>query len=142
MRDLKHEAYTFMDIQTLSPLLFKFIRFALVGVSGLVIDFGLTYVTKERLKLNKYLANSIGFFGAATSNFFLNRHWTFANTNPDVTGQYVKFIGFAVIGLAINSIIVWWMTEKMKKNFYLSKGVATVIVTSWNFISNFLFTFR
>jgi putative flippase GtrA len=129
-------------LESLPPIFLKFIFFALVGVSGLVIDFGLTYLNKEKLKLNKYLANGTGFFAAATNNFFLNRNWKFANTHPDVTGQYIKFIGFALIGLAINSVIVWWMTEKMKKNFYLSKGVATFIVTCWNFLSNFLFTFR
>ena len=82
-------------LESLPPIFLKFIFFALVGVSGLVIDFGLTYLNKEKLKLNKYLANGTGFFAAATNNFFLNRNWTFANTHPDVTGQYIKFIGFA-----------------------------------------------
>jgi putative flippase GtrA len=129
-------------LESLPPIFLKFIRFALVGATGLVIDFGLTYLIKEKLKLNKYLANAVGFFAAATSNFFINRNWTFANTNPDVAGQYLKFIGFALIGLAINSMIVWWMTERMKRDFYFSKGAATVIVTCWNFLSNFLFTFK
>ena len=43
-------------------MLIKFIKFLIVGVSGLIIDFGLTYLCKEKIKLNKYLSNSIGFF--------------------------------------------------------------------------------
>jgi putative flippase GtrA len=131
-----------MDIASITPFLFKFFRFAVVGATGLVIDFGITYFCKEKLQLNKYIANGIGFFAAATSNFFINRSWTFANVDPDVGGQYVKFILFALIGLLINSIIVWWLNDRMKRNFYLSKVIATAIVTLWNFLSNFFFTFR
>lgn len=129
-------------LENLPPIFLKFVRFAVVGASGLVIDFGLTYLCKEKLRVNKYVANGIGFFAAATSNFFINRNWTFENNHPDVAGQYFKFVGFALVGLAINSVIVWWLNDRIKKNFYLSKAIATIIVTCWNFVANFLFTFK
>ncbi|MFM7853870.1 MAG: GtrA family protein [Flammeovirgaceae bacterium] len=128
--------------ENLPPIFLKFVRFTTVGGLGLVIDFGLTYWCKEKLNINKYMANGIGFFAAATNNFFINRYWTFESHHPDITGQYLKFISFAVIGLVINSVIVWWLNEHLKKNFYLSKAIATIIVTGWNFIANFLFTFK
>jgi putative flippase GtrA len=131
-----------MNIQGLIPFFLKFFRFAVVGASGLVIDFGLTYWVKEKLKLNKYVANGVGFFAAASSNFLINRVWTFSSQDPNVWAQYAKFISFAFIGLLINSAIVWFLTEQKKKNFYFSKAIATVIVTLWNFFSNFFFTFR
>ena len=129
-------------LENLPPVFFKFIRFAVVGASGLVIDFGLTYLFKEKLKLNKYVASGVGFFAAATSNFFFNRNWTFGSSHPDVAGQYLKFIAFALIGLGINSAIVWLLNDRLKRNFYFSKAMATVIVTCWNFVANFLFTFK
>jgi putative flippase GtrA len=128
--------------EDLPPIFLKFARFTTVGGLGLIIDFGLTYCCKEKLNINKYMANGIGFFAAATNNFFINRYWTFESHHPDITGQYLKFISFAVIGLAINSMIVWLLNEQLKKNFYVSKGIATIIVTGWNFIANFLFTFK
>ncbi|MCX8492243.1 MAG: GtrA family protein [Cyclobacteriaceae bacterium] len=129
-------------LKTLLPIAVKFFRFVLVGVSGLIVDFGLTYLFKEKWKVNKYIANGVGFFSAATSNFFLNRSWTFASVDPDVGSQYAKFILFSLVGLLINSVIVWLLNDRLKKNFYLSKAAATIIVTLWNFLSNFLFTFR
>ena len=39
----------------------QFIKFCVVGGSGVFIDFGITYLCKEWLRLNKYLANSLGF---------------------------------------------------------------------------------
>ena len=44
----------------------KFLKFCIVGGSGVIIDFGITFVCKELLKLNKYAANSLGFICAAT----------------------------------------------------------------------------
>jgi putative flippase GtrA len=131
-----------MDLEIVSPFIIKFIRFGVVGAFGLVIDFGLTYLTKEKIKLNKYVANGIGFFAAASSNFFINRIWTFSSQDPDVFAQYWKFIFFAFIGLVFNMVIVWFLHEKKKNNFYVSKAIATVIVMLWNFFSNFFFTFR
>ncbi|MFM7486696.1 MAG: GtrA family protein [Cytophagales bacterium] len=129
-------------LENLLSIFLKFVRFALVGTSGLVIDFGLTYLCKEKLRVDKYVANGIGFFAAATSNFYINRNWTFENHQPDVAGQYIKFIGFALVGLAINSAFVWWLNDRLRRKFYLSKAIATTIVTCWNFVANFLFTFK
>jgi putative flippase GtrA len=129
-------------LESLPPIILKFLRFAIVGFSGLLIDFGITYFIREKLKLNEYLANGIGFFVAATNNFFMNRSWTFSSQDPEMLTQYGRFIFFALIGLAINSGIVWFLHGQQKRNFYVSKGIATVIVTLWNFLSNFFYTFR
>ena len=51
----------------------QFIKFCVVGGSGVFVDFGITYLCKEWLRLNKYVANSAGFLCAATSNYVLNR---------------------------------------------------------------------
>ena len=79
----------------------QFIKFCVVGGSGVFIDFGITYLCKEWLRLNKYLANSLGFLCASTSNYVLNRIWTFHNENPDIAGQYLRFLGIAAVGLVI-----------------------------------------
>jgi len=58
-----------------------------------------------------------------------------------VAQEFSRFFLIALIGLAINSAIIWLMNGKFKVNFYLSKLVATVIVTLWNFMINAYFTF-
>lgn len=69
----------------------QFIKFCVVGGSGVFVDFGITYLCKEWLRLNKYLANSLGFLCASTSNYVLNRIWTFHNENPDIAGAIPPF---------------------------------------------------
>jgi len=119
----------------------KFFKFGLVGASGMLVDFSLTCFFKEITKIQKYIANAIGFSSAATTNYFLNRIWTFHSTDPEITVQFLKFFIFSLIGLGINTLILYIIAGKYKKNFYLSKLFAIAVVMVWNFTVNFLFTF-
>lgn len=128
--------------ETFTELIITFVKFALVGLLGIAVDFGLTFLCKELLKSNKYVANSIGFATAASSNFVFNRIWTFASTDPDVSGQYIKFIMVSLIGLLINTTILKLLHEQLKWNFYLCKLIAIGFVFTWNFAINLVFTFN
>ena len=122
-------------------ILMKFIRFGVVGFSGVFVDFGITFIGKELLKIQKYVANAIGFTVAASTNYVLNRVWTFHSHNPEIAMEYFKFIVISFIGLGINTLILWVLVSKFKQNFYLSKLFAIGVVTVWNFVANILYTF-
>ena len=123
-------------------LLSKLLKFGIVGCSGMIIDFGATYLCKEILKINKFLSNGIGFILAATSNYFINRIWTFNSQTEDIGIQYAQFMTVSAIGLGINSLVLYLLNEKLKWNFYFSKVIAIAITTIWNFFANLLFTFK
>jgi putative flippase GtrA len=119
----------------------KFLKFACVGLSGVLIDFSITWLLKEVIKVQKYVANAIGFTVAASSNYFLNRIWTFESHNPQIGIEYTKFLVISLIGLGINTFILWLLVSKFKQRFYLSKLFAIAVVTIWNFFMNWIFTF-
>ncbi len=121
---------------------FKFIKFGLVGFSGLFVDFGITYITKEKLNIPKYVANAIGFTSAATTNYFLNRVWTFQSKNPEVMVEFTEFFLISLIGLGLNTLLLWILVSKFKVNFYLAKVFAIGFVTIWNFLANAFITFN
>lgn len=123
-------------------LIGQFLKFGVVGLLGTVIDFFFTWLCKEKLKWNKFLANSIGFMLAATSNYILNRIWTFESDNPEVGREYFSFFIVSVIGLGLNNLILFLLHEKGKMNFYLAKAFAIALVTLWNFVANYFFTFH
>jgi putative flippase GtrA len=122
-------------------MLYRFLKFCVVGVTGTIIDFGLTWICKEKLKIPKFIANAIGFVVAATSNYILNRVWTWGSTNEQVGVEYVKFFGVSLIGLGLNTLILYLLHEKLKLNFWISKVFATGVVMVWNFLANHYFTF-
>ena len=123
-------------------MIFKLFKFIIVGFFGLFIDFGLTVICKEKLSLNKYLSNSIGFLLAVSSNYFLNRVWTFGSQNPEIIVEFSSFFFVSIIGLLINNSILWLIHNKMGINFYLAKFGAILVTTLWNFFANYFFTFQ
>jgi putative flippase GtrA len=125
----------------LKELLIKFLRFSLVGLSGVLVDFGFTWLCKEVFRIQKYVSNAIGFTIAATTNYYLNRIWTFQSLNPDIVTEYLKFIGISAIGLGINTLILWILVSKYRQHFYFSKLFAIGVATIWNFLANLFYTF-
>jgi putative flippase GtrA len=123
-------------------LLLKFLKFCVVGSTGMAIDFGTTWMLKERVKINRYIANSTGFILAASSNYILNRIWTFGSNDPQIATQYLYFFLISLIGLGMNNFIIYLLNERFGCNFYISKLSAVVVVTLWNFLMNLFITFR
>ncbi|WP_066631586.1 GtrA family protein [Labilibacter marinus] len=120
-------------------MLLKLIKFIIVGFSGLAVDFGLTFLLKEKLKVNRFVANSIGFIAAASSNYYLNRWFTFQSQNEDILTEYSSFFIISLIGLAINNLFLSLLEKKM--NFYMAKFIAIMLTTGWNFLANYYITF-
>jgi putative flippase GtrA len=120
----------------------KFLKFGIVGASGVVVDFGITWILKEWVKINRYAANSTGFFAAVISNYMLNRIWTFHSHDKEVGIQFAKFLAVSAVGLAMSNSLIYYLNEKRRVPFYLSKAIATGIVMIWNFGVNYLITFR
>lgn len=136
----------------LRPLITKFLKFGIVGASGMVIDFGLTALCKGIFGIPELLSNAIGFTVAATSNYFFNRVWTWKSTSKDVGIEYAKFFFVSLIGLGLNSLIVFLLKDTslvprfvettLDWDFWIAKIIATAVVMVWNFMANNFFTFR
>ena len=137
----KEMSLTPLKIELTHEFLLKFLKFGVVGFSGVFVNFGVTYVCKEWLKWNKYLSNILGFIVAASTNYILNRVWTFQSTNPQIGTEYAKYFVIALIGMGIDTLTVYVLNGKLKWNFYLSKVFAVGASTLWNFFGNLLFTF-
>lgn len=126
----------------LTPKLLAFIKFGITGVCGLVIDFSLTWFFKDELNFNKFLANGIGFTVAVICNYMINRNWTFKDNKSKSKLQFTAFFTVALIGLLLNSTIIFLLNNKLFVNFYISKAAAIFIVFFWNFSANYFFVFK
>ena len=120
----------------------KFFKFGLVGVTGLIVDFSVTWLCKEKLGFNKYFSNALGFFLGAVNNYFLNRYFTFHSTSNQVALQFFSFILVSIIGFLLNTFLLYILQKKTSINFYMCKGIATIFVFLWNFGANTYFTFK
>jgi putative flippase GtrA len=120
-------------------MIFKFLKFGVVGFLGMVIDFSITYILKEKLKIHRYISSSAGFTIAASSNYLFNRLWTFESNNPKVLVEYGTFIFISLIGLAINNFFLYLFEKRLR--FYWAKLLAIGVTTIWNFFANYYLTF-
>lgn len=118
------------------------LKFALVGMAGLLIDFTVTWAMKDALNINAYVANASGFVLAASANFYLNKKWTFNDGNPQVFKQYLRFFLISLFGLLLNTLLLYLLYGYWGWLFYPSKLMAVVVVFFWNFFANNFFTFR
>ena len=120
---------------------FLLLKFAIIGIIGVTINFTLTWLLKDFLKFNKYLSNSFGYGIAMFFNFFGNRIWTYSSISDLLIYQFFKFLIVVTVGVFFNHIIVFYFHSFKKTNFYVSKIIAVVIVFFWNFTMHTLFTF-
>ena len=124
------------------PRLLSLIKFGITGTSGLFVDFFLTWVFKDEFHFNKFVANAIGFTAAVLSNYFINRIWTFKDKKAAIGRQLTAFVLVSLIGLLLNSGIIYVLDNLLALNFYLSKAVAVLLVFFWNFTANYFFVFK
>lgn len=131
----------------LKALIFKFVKFGIVGFSGMIVDYGFLFLFKEVVGLPALVSNAISFTLAASWNYFFNRIWTFRSKEKQVGVEYLKFIAVSIIGLGISTLTLWVMGLLLPDwnadwRFYLLKLVAIAVTTIWNFFGNLLFTFK
>ena len=132
-----------MGFKKLPFSLLSLIKFGITGMSGLVIDFSLTWIFKEELHVNKFVANAVGFTVAVLSNYFINRFWTFNAVNKQQVGRQLSaFIVVSLFGLLLNSGFLYLFTTVFSLDFYLAKIIAVVLVFFWNFSANYFLVFK
>jgi putative flippase GtrA len=120
----------------------EFLKFGVVGVMGVAIDFFITWLCKEKWRFNKYVANALGFSFAVINNFLWNRYWTFSGNTQTFTEQFLKFAVVSIVGLMINSFLLFVLVKFIKINFYFIELLVVWLVFLWNFYINYIFTFH
>jgi putative flippase GtrA len=76
--------------------------FAAIGITGFLVDAGVTYLGAKYLGLSPELARPPGFIIATIVNFFLNRWITFRHARSRLVRSFVRYLLVASAGLAVN----------------------------------------
>ena len=132
-------------------IFWQFAKFALVGVLNTAIDFGilnlLIAITSITGGLGIIFINATSFSTALVNSYFWNRDWVFAGSKR---GDLVTFIIVTIIGLSINTGIVFFLTTYVSPVLVttqaqwanLAKILATGISLVWNFAGYKLIVFK
>lgn len=128
----------------------KFIRFGLVGLSGVFVDMTILYLLSDPntlalpLTRSKIIAGEI----AILNNFLWNDAWTFADVAMQQKGlkqrlkRFLKFNIICLAGLAINVLVLNLVFNFVISNRYIANLIAIAVATVWNFWVNLKLSWR
>ncbi len=134
-----------------------FIRYAIVGGLGTVVDVVVLYLLVEFVSMPILIATGFSFIAAVINNFLLNKYWTFNNKHTNIRKQFIKFFLVAGIGLLLTLVFMYifvhiliipnvsigfFSMQKELPGYVVAKLITSVIVLSWNFMGNKFWTFN
>lgn len=128
----------------------KFVRFCLVGFTGVGVDMLLLFLLSDPMTLHWGLTQSKLVAGecAIINNFYWNDRWTFGDVSKTQHGwqrrlqRLLKFNVICLLGLAINVTILNICFNYFGMNRYLANMIAILCTTFWNFFVNFRLNWR
>jgi putative flippase GtrA len=135
----------------------RFLKFAIVGAIGAVIDFAVMNLFVALFRAPFVIAGTISFVCAVISNFTWNRFWTYPESrSKPLMGQLGQFTLVNAAGLLIRIPILKYLepaldqfltglTVTMKNHQFLSHNTtlafAIGVVMLWNFFVNRYWTY-
>ena len=124
----------------------KAARFYTVGASGLLLNYLVSLLFADAGMNFWYIhATAIGIMFSMSSNFVLNKIWTFGDRNFEIKStltQYGKFIGFSSLGALVQLVIVYVLVDSYQLLYPIALVLAVATAASSNFILNKKWTFK
>ncbi|BAY33368.1 GtrA family protein [Nostoc carneum NIES-2107] len=128
----------------------RFLRFGLVGLSGVFVDMAVLYLLSDPTTLalpltrSKIIAGEIAIF----NNFLWNDAWTFADVSMQQQEwrqrlkRFLKFNVICLAGLVLNVLILNLVFNFVLPNRYIANLIAIAVATIWNFWVNLKLSWR
>ena len=113
----------------------RFIKFGLVGVLNTIINW-ILFILLDSIGVYYIISNIIA-YGISTLNSYLwNSKWVFKYTGDNVNQTTFKFITLNIIGLVLNTIILFLLVDIIKLPKIIALIIATGVVMILNYFIN------
>ena len=128
----------------------RFIRFGLVGLTGVFVDMTVLYLLHDPTSLGWGLTRSkiIAAEVAIINNFFWNDAWTFRDLASHQQGwgkrlkRLLKFNLVCLMGLVLNVLLLNVLFNILEIDYRFANLIAIAAVTLWNFWINWKLSWR
>jgi len=126
--------------------LYKAGRFYTVGASGFIVNYMISLLFAGGISDLWYLhANVIGIAVSISTNFILNKTWTFGDRDFRIKKtiyQYGKFAMFSSLGALIQLGVVYFLVDSNEVSYPLALILAVITAAFGNFVLNKKWTFK
>jgi dolichol-phosphate mannosyltransferase len=114
----------------------RFIAFALVGLSGILVNSLALYVATDRLKIYYLISAGIATVVSTLWNFSLTELWVYrsANQAEGILRRLGLFFVMNLIALALRSPVIYVLTSLLGLNYVISNLISLGILTVLRFV--------
>ena len=121
-------------------LLLQIFRFIIVGGIATIIDYIIFFIMHDILHISTLISNIMSFSISVVYNYIASVKWVFeVDETKDKKQQFVIFIVLSIVGLGINTGIVYLCIDILKFYSIIAKVLATGVVMVFNFITRKIF---
>ena len=124
----------------------RFLKFCLVGASGVVVNEGLLWILHHFTGLPLALSSGISVETSIITNFTLNDFFTFPDRRKAGIGSFLnrllRFNAVSLVGLGINIGLLLLLTNVFHLYYLLSNLVGIAIAMLWNYAVNLGWTWK
>ncbi|WP_207745889.1 GtrA family protein [Clostridium sp. D53t1_180928_C8] len=128
-------------MDTLENGINKFIKFGLVGVLNTLINW-IIFAVLNFVGVYYIVANIIAYAIATANSYIWNSKWVFKYNGKDKKETTIKFVILNLIGLALNTAILYFLVDILLFNKLIGLVITTVIVMVINYIVNKIWVFK
>jgi putative flippase GtrA len=120
-----------------SPTLIQLIKFGLIGIVGVTLNYSIFFILYHFFKLHYALSSATGFAIGILLVFFLNKNFTFGiksneETKKMIIKYYILNISLALLSLLLLSFFV----EFLHINVYIANILSLGIIAILHFIGS------
>lgn len=124
---------------TRMPLSPRFVKFALVGVSGVLVNNLVLFLLHGRAGLPLPVASLVAIESAIVNNFLFNDRWTFGQATPTL-GRFLRFNLVSLGGLVVNLSVLTGLVRLFGVHYLVANLVGIAAALAWNFLVNVRWT--
>ena len=121
----------------------KFVKFGIVGASGVLVNYGAYALFTRALDMNLFTAAFIAIELSIISNFIFNDAWTFKNyIRESFFKRAFSFQAISFIGLVMQIVFLYIMVTYINIFDLIAYPVAIVLVFLFNYVLNTRITWK
>ncbi|MBC5639019.1 MULTISPECIES: GtrA family protein [Clostridia] len=118
----------------------RFVKFGMVGVINTLVNWIIFFILNA-LGMYYILANIIAYILGTVNSYLWNTLWVFKYKDKASTETTIKFIILNLIGLGLNTGILYVLVDLCNLNKFIGLVITTAIVMIINYIVNKLWVF-
>lgn len=118
----------------------RFVKFGMVGVLNTLVNWSIFFIL-ETYGVYYILANIIAYSLSTIHSYLWNTLWVFKYKEKASTDTTIKFVILNVVGLGLNTGILYVLVDLCNLNKFIGLVITTGIVMIINYVVNKLWVF-